>query len=99
MFHHLPIAILAALSPIAVSDKVPKFDITKECRFEGGSTDISGRCSKDEANALSQLETEWTQFIGPDRSSCMVEATIGGFASYVELLACLEMARDARKSK
>jgi hypothetical protein len=29
----------------------------------------------------------------------MVEATIVGFASYVELLACLEMARDARNSK
>ena len=78
---------------------MPKFDITKECRFEGGSTDISGRCSKDEADALSQLEAEWTQFIDTDRSGCMVEATIGDFASYVELLACSEMARDARKPK
>ena len=34
MFHHLPIAILAALSPVAISDKVRKFDISKECRFE-----------------------------------------------------------------
>jgi hypothetical protein len=67
--------------------------------LRAGSTDISDRCSKHEANALSQLETEWPQFVGPDRSSCMVEATIGGFASYVELLACLEMARDARNSK
>src|SRR5258706_677696 len=25
------------LSPIAVSDTVPKFDIVRECRFEGGS--------------------------------------------------------------
>ena len=55
----------------------------------------SSNSAASEANALSQLETEWTQFVDLDRSRCMVEATIGGFASYVELLACLEMARDA----
>jgi hypothetical protein len=30
MFLHLPIAILATLSPIAVSDTVPKFDTIRE---------------------------------------------------------------------
>ena len=34
MLLHLPIVILATLSPIAISDTVPKFDIVKECRFE-----------------------------------------------------------------
>ena len=38
MLLHLPIAILATVSPVAVSDTVPKFDIVRECRFEGGST-------------------------------------------------------------
>ena len=98
MLLHLPIAILASLSPITVSDTVPKFDIAKECRFEGGSTIIVDRCSHDEAAALQQLRTEWPQFAGSDRTSCLAEATSAGFASYVELIICLEMARDMNKT-
>jgi hypothetical protein len=97
MLLHLPIAILTTLSPIPVSDAVPRLDIAKECRFEGGSTAIFGRCSRDEAAALQQLETEWPQFAGADRRSCFSEATAGGLGSYVDLLICLEMARDVRK--
>jgi hypothetical protein len=94
MLLHLPIAIMATLSPVAVSDTVPRFDIVRECRFEGGSTVGFDRCQQDEAAALEQLRATWTQFIGADKSSCVGAATIGGFASYVELLTCLEMARD-----
>ena len=94
MLLHLPIAILATLSPIAVSSSVPQFDIAKECRYEGGSTAIFERCSHDETAALAQLRTEWAQFAGSDQKACMVTTTTGGFASYVELLTCLEMARD-----
>ena len=96
MLLHLPIAILTALSPITVSETVPKFDIAKECHFEGGSTVVSDRCSHDEAEALQKLQAEWPQFVDADRSSCLAEATVGGFASYVDFLICLEMARDVR---
>jgi hypothetical protein len=34
--------------------------------------------------SLSRLKTEWTQFVGANKSSCMVASTIGGFSSYVE---------------
>jgi len=95
---HLPIAILVAFSPVAVSDAVPKFDIGRECRFEGGSTADIGRCSDDENAALRQLETEWAQFVGVDRRQCAATATIGGVASYVELLTCLEMARELARA-
>jgi hypothetical protein len=98
MLLHLPIAILATLSPVAVSDTVPKFDTVRECRFEGGSTDEFGRCSQDEAAALEQLKANWTQFTGVDRSTCLSVATVAGFASYVELLTCLEMAREANNT-
>jgi len=94
MLLHLPIAILATLSPVAVSDTVPKFDIVRECRFEGGSTTEIDRCSDDEGAALRQLEKEWAQFVGVDRRSCTATATTSDVASYVELLTCLEMARD-----
>lgn len=94
MLLHLPIAILATLSPIPVSDTVPTFNIARECRYEGGSAANIEQCSRDEAAALAQLKTEWAQFAGADQKICMVTATTGGFASYVELLTCLEMARD-----
>jgi hypothetical protein len=94
MLLHLPIAILATLSPIHVSDTVPTFDIVRECRYEGGSAANVERCSQDETAALGQLKMEWVQFVGADKRSCMETTQIGGFASYVELLTCLEMARD-----
>ena len=98
MFLHLPIAILATLSPIAVSDTVPKFDTVRECRIEGGPSVDLARCSRDEAVALRQLQEAWAQYPGADRKACTTEATIGDFASYVELLTCLEMARDAKSA-
>jgi hypothetical protein len=94
MLLHLLIAILATLSPIQVSDPVPTFDIVRECRYEGGSAANVERCSQDETAALGQLKKEWAQFVGADKRSCMGTTQIGGFASYVELLTCLEMARD-----
>jgi hypothetical protein len=93
MLLHLPIVFLVAVSPVAVSNTVPKFDIAKECRYEGGGFD---RCSKDEATALEQLKSEWTRFVGADKSTCMGSATIDGSASYVELLICLQMASEVR---
>lgn len=98
MLLHLPIAILTTLSPIAVSDTVPKFDIAKECHFEGGETAVFDRCSRDEAAALEKLRAEWPQFADTDRSACFTEATSAGFASYVDLVICLEMSRDARNA-
>src|SRR5258708_8437052 len=94
MLLHLPIAILAALAHIPVADAVPTFNIARECRYEGGSAANVERCSQDETAALGQLKTEWVQFVGADKRSCMETTQIGGFASYVELLTCLEIARD-----
>jgi hypothetical protein len=98
MLLHLPIAILAAFSPVAVSDSVPKFDIVRECRFEGGSAVEFDRCSQGEAAALEQLKANWAQFAAVDKSTCLSVATAAGFASYVELLTCLEMAHGANNT-
>jgi hypothetical protein len=99
MLLHLPIAILATLAPIPVSDAVPRFDIARECRFESESSKTFDRCSHDEADALVELQKEWPEFVGADRSACFTEATVAGFASYVELLICLQMARDVDNEK
>jgi hypothetical protein len=99
MMLHLPVAILVALSPVgvspvAVSDIVPRFDIVKECQLEGGSATVYQQCLQDEAAALSRLGTEWPQFGRPTQTMCRSATTSGGVASYVELMTCLEMTRD-----
>jgi hypothetical protein len=97
MLLHLPIAILAMLSPIPVADGVPTLDIAKECRFEGGSSEIFDRCMRDENEARKEVEALWPNVNSADRTACVSEATGGGYASYIELITCLEMARDVAK--
>jgi hypothetical protein len=98
MLLHLPIAMLATLLPVAASDTVPKFDVVRECGYEGGSAADLDRCARDEATALEHLKNEWARFVDTDKSTCVKETTTtGDFASYVELQICLEMASEARK--
>ena len=46
--------------------------------------------------ARAQLASLWDQFAAPDRATCAQNETSGGTPSYVELLTCLQMSRDAR---
>jgi len=73
MLLHLPFAMPATLSPVAVSDTVPKFDIARECRFGGGSTVEVQRCSEDEGDALREPQKAWLQLAGADKRNCIVE--------------------------
>jgi hypothetical protein len=82
-----------------VADSAPKFDIARECQSEGGSTAIMTQCATDEAKARDQLQPEWIQFSPQDKAVCIREASMDGTSSYVELLTCLEMARDVKKPK
>jgi hypothetical protein len=97
MLMHLPIVILASLPLIPVADNVPKFDIARECRSEGGSKPVVEKCTGDEAEARDQLQTQWIQFAASDKAVCIKETSVDGSPSYVELLTCLEMARDVKK--
>ena len=98
MLVHLPIVILASFSPVKMADSLPKFDIMRECRAEGGSQAVEKRCATDEADARDQLQPQWTQFDLHDRAVCLEATSTDGTPSYVELLTCLEMAQEVRKS-
>ena len=97
MLIHLPIIILTSLHPTPIADAVPKFEIARECQFEGGSKAEQERCAGDETQARNQLQTEWTQFSASAKTQCNGETTADGTPSYVELLTCLEMERDVKK--
>ena len=93
----LPIIILTSLHPTPIADAVPKFEIARECQFEGGLKDHLNRCVTDETQAREQLQTKWKQFTPSEKSVCTQEADTDGISSYVELLVCLQMERDVKQ--
>jgi hypothetical protein len=82
---------------VTVAEGVPAFDIAPSCRAAvavmPGSFEA---CMKDEQDARAQLASQWDKFIASDRATCAQNETTGGSPSYVELITCLQMARDAR---
>jgi hypothetical protein len=95
-----PLALLLPLA-FAVSDAVPRFNIEPSCKGgldSPGLNERYGRCISEENGARQRLESSWSTWPAGDRSQCTDTAKMGA-PSYVELLTCLEMARDARKLK
>ena len=85
-----------------VADNVPNFDIERGCRLDNaasaGLTEVQPlqKCVSDEQQARQQLQTRWSQFPESDRTTCAAETNTDDTPSYVELLTCLQTARDAR---
>jgi hypothetical protein len=102
MLFPVPIIILGSHLAITVADNVPKFDISRGCRLD--NTASSGlaeeqplkKCVSDEQQALQQLQTQWSQFFESDRTTCTAATTSDGTPSYVELLTCLQEAKEVR---
>jgi hypothetical protein len=104
MFLPLSTLGLAAVLLVGASDGVPKLDTQPSCRDAstlGESMDTTfNQCMNDERDALAELQKQWTQFSPGDRQSCVAEqGDSAGLASYVELLECLVLARDAASSE
>src|SRR5579871_4689794 len=81
-----------AIGRAGAADKLPAFDIAKNCREEvAGGINSGASCSKDETDAKNELAKRWSEFSAADKKACVGESAIGGEESYVELLTCLEM--------
>jgi hypothetical protein len=103
----VPISMIAlsAQLVVRVADVVPKFDIARGCRLDSaqafdpsaGMNETIKRCVADEQGAMEQLQKQWPQFHETDKTQCIEETKIGGTASYVDLLTCLQLAKDARQ--
>jgi hypothetical protein len=95
---------LGAQLVVTVADDVPQFDIARGCRVDStqafdlntGQNETVKKCVADEQGAMAVLSTQWFQFRETDRRQCIEEADISGAPSYVELLTCLQLAKDAR---
>src|SRR5437764_1938975 len=90
----------AAFVTAAHAAEVPKLDVSSTCRPLGGDKSLqinTDRCFKSEQEARDQLARGWADFPAADRTLCTQTATMGGMASYVALITCLEMKRDVAK--
>ena len=97
----LPVILMGTQLAIAVQNTVPNLDVGPSCRAAAsGSLGIKqdlDNCLKTEQDARSQIGKEWSEFTASDRTTCVGLASMGGSATYTELLTCLELMRDARK--
>jgi hypothetical protein len=100
----LPVLLLGS-HIMLVADRVPQLDANVSCR-SAGATSVMGpgsgtrsvqACEQDEKDARTKLEQEWGMFSAAEQARCTRLTTLGGSPSYVELLTCLEMAKDAQK--
>jgi hypothetical protein len=91
---------LGAQAGIALADEPPKLDVAPSCEAAARGAMVIGRdkaaCMGDENAALDVLKQNWAKYTGADKVQCVGNVTTGGPPSYVELLSCLEIMRDAK---
>ena len=85
----------------AAADTLPKLNVEPSCRAAarmGDSMDAKLQdCMREEHTARAKLENDWTQFSSRSRTLCVSIATQTRMESYVEVLTCLQSAREAEK--
>jgi len=96
----LPV-ILSASHLLLVANSMPKFDIERTCAPAAAAAVSPGRdasaCQRDEQDARSKLEKDWSQFSAAQCSQCAGFVALDRAPSYVELLTCLEIAKQAKE--
>ena len=96
-------AIALAAQGAACADGPPELDVSISCRAAArGSVAVGGdkqACLNDERTAKDALAKDWRSFSPLARTQCVGMNRTGGPPSYVELLVCLEIMRDAGKSQ
>jgi hypothetical protein len=91
--------ILQLPTAIAHADSPPKLDVEPTCNTAAAYAIAVGRtkeaCLADEHAAESTLAENWSTYSAADKTQCIVTVNVGGPPSYVELLSCIEVLRDA----
>jgi len=81
----------------ATAQQLPRLDLEATCRAAQPLTAEDRNpyesCMRDETDARRQLEGLWSGAASAQRETCGQEAQLGGFASYVDMLTCLQMAQ------
>ena len=84
---------------LAVADSPPKLNVGPSCDAAGRGAISFGRttemCLDDEREAEDQLTKNWSQYSRAHKSQCVGMTSAGGPSSYVELISCLDIMKDA----
>jgi len=94
--------ILIAGAASVTAQGVPNFNVDQGCRqVSTGLNKLTtfDQCMDDENDARDDLMKNWQSFLPSEQRVCLTETISDGTPSYVELLECLNMARDTRGKK
>ncbi|GJE09990.1 MULTISPECIES: hypothetical protein [Methylobacterium] len=95
-----PALLMELTLAVPVADRMPVFDVGPSCRAATTLMSLDPRrqklCLADEASARAQVAKQWARFPSGDRTRCTAEAQLDGLPSYVDLLECLTLAREAK---
>src|SRR5581483_3089691 len=94
------VLVLGLQGALALADGPPKLDVAPSCAAAARGAIVIGRdkeaCMGDERTAQETLTQNWSKYGSADKTQCIGNVKTGGPASYVELLSCLEIMRDAK---
>lgn len=100
-FAVVPLALQATTFATAfAADGPPDFNVEPSCRAAASASTNKDRlqgCLDSERKAREQLVKEWPEFTAATRNQCLKASSVGGEATYTELITCLEMTRDVKK--
>ena len=78
----------------------PTLQVAPSCEAAARGAVVLGRnkeaCLADETTAQDTLKQNWSKYAASDKNECVGMVKTGGPPSYVELLSCVEILRDAR---
>ena len=90
---------LGSQAGFAVADSPPKLNVGPSCDAAARGAISLGRnaaaCLGDERDAQVQLTNNWSQYSRAHKTQCVGMTTRGGPSSYVELISCLDIMKDA----
>ncbi|KAB1072354.1 hypothetical protein F6X51_16410 [Methylobacterium planeticum] len=99
----LPAVWIGATLIVAVAERVPDYDVRPSCHAATSLMSLDPKrevqCLNDEDSARREVARQWAGFQPVDRERCAAEAQLDGTPSYVDLLECLTLAREAKAGK
>jgi hypothetical protein len=95
----IPQMIISVVTTLIAVDSVPNLNVEPSCRHvvaRASPIRTMEACLHDEEQAPDQLRREWARFTATEKSECVEVAKLAEEPSYVALVSCLELRRDAR---
>ena len=100
----LTLTVIASQLTTPVATRVPELNVEKLCKLRSEDDKIMREpkpqsvadCVREEADVKQELTKIWAETDSSIRARCEGEAVMLGTRSYLDLLACLQLAKDIR---